>query len=165
MSYLWVRNVAQQTIFELELKGQLSDGNWENTRPHDHWIAWNHAEVVVNPRRVGRDFAVLKDSYAFTDKALLDVIGLRMQRHVRLALAYGFETARALEFLSDLEGDPRDQDPGWWTPTQKAFAATLNLAEIKRVANDVTLYSWEQLLQDLRDLKKIIKIELPRDYR
>ena len=32
--------VSQLALWDGEVTGQLSDGTWENTRPHDHWQFW-----------------------------------------------------------------------------------------------------------------------------
>jgi hypothetical protein len=74
---LAVRNESQRRLFEDELKGQLSDGMWENVAG-DHWIAWCDATVVVDPDNVGRNFYARKDNYNFNSSALLDCIGDRM---------------------------------------------------------------------------------------
>jgi hypothetical protein len=80
--HLVVRNEAQRVLFEEELKGQISDGMWENTRPFDHWKAWSDAKVSVaepgHEHLIGRNFFAMKDNYNFASKALLDVVGDRM---------------------------------------------------------------------------------------
>jgi hypothetical protein len=80
---LAVRNEAQRILFEDELKGQLSDGRWENSRPYDHWECWSDAEVIVDPDNVGRDFYAKRDGYCFTEKDLLSVIGDQMLESVQ----------------------------------------------------------------------------------
>lgn len=80
---LAVRNEAQRILFEEELKGQLSDGRWENSSPRDHWVPWCDATVVVDPENVGRDFWVQRDGYNFGEKALLEIIGDRMLGYVQ----------------------------------------------------------------------------------
>jgi hypothetical protein len=56
-----VRSIAQKTLFEREIKGQLSDR--ENV-PMDHWRPWSEAEEVVASEggAVGRNFRA-RDSY------------------------------------------------------------------------------------------------------
>lgn len=85
MTYiLRVRNVAQKVLWEQELSGQISDGHWENSRPNDHWRSWSSAEVVIDPENVGRNFYAQRESYNFTSKDLLDVVGERMVEAVRV---------------------------------------------------------------------------------
>lgn len=111
MGTLNVRNRAQQLLFEGELKGQLSDGRWENSRPDNHWEPWCNATVVVNVENVGRNFYARRDGYCFTEKALLEIIGDRMLELVQAEI------------------------PG---------------------------YTEKDMLADLRDLRKIIKITRPK---
>ena len=79
---LAVRNEAQKVLFEDELSGQISDGQWENATPHHHWIPWSFAKVIVDPDNVGRTFDPVKDNYRLDDPGLLDVVGGRMIRSV-----------------------------------------------------------------------------------
>ena len=34
-------------LWEKEILGQLSDGMWENSRPHDHWRYWSRLDSEV----------------------------------------------------------------------------------------------------------------------
>jgi len=45
---VYFKNLAQAVIYEGEIKGQLSDGHWENTRPFNHWEAPCRLEVAVD---------------------------------------------------------------------------------------------------------------------
>ena len=69
-------NEVQVALWNEELVGQLSDGMWENSRPHDHWKPWCNAEVIIDATNVGRDFWAQKDSYNF--HALIEYVGDRM---------------------------------------------------------------------------------------
>jgi hypothetical protein len=86
MNTLAVRNQAQKILFDEELSGQISDGAWENSTPHDHWRPWCDAEVVVDPANVGRDFYAKRDSYGLDRRDLLDIIGDRMLASVQRAV-------------------------------------------------------------------------------
>ena len=46
MNKLYVRNQEQKIIFDKELKGQLSDGIWENEKTDER--LWNVEVIVVN---------------------------------------------------------------------------------------------------------------------
>ena len=76
-------------LFEHELKGQFSDGMWENARPRDHWRFWNVLVVKVAPGRclveTNQAYACTKTSYDIA--ALYDIIGDRMLKIGRLARA------------------------------------------------------------------------------
>lgn len=70
-------------LWTKEITGQLSDGMWENSRPHDHWQFWNRLEakhqpgcvphVVNNP---GTGCWCKKNAYNLA--ALVPIIGDRM---------------------------------------------------------------------------------------
>lgn len=34
---LYLTNMSQACLFEMEVSGQISDGKWENSRPYNHW--------------------------------------------------------------------------------------------------------------------------------
>lgn len=74
---LTFRNEIQAKLWE-ELDGQISDGMWENTRPYNHWKPWCNAEVLVDPKNVGRNFYADKDNYDFNNSQLLSIVGDRM---------------------------------------------------------------------------------------
>ena len=40
---------ALLALWEHEIAGQLSDGAWENTAPHNHWRFWSDIEKSVSP--------------------------------------------------------------------------------------------------------------------
>jgi hypothetical protein len=69
-------------LFKGEIKGQLSDGMWENTRPDDHWHFWQdlnvvlgHENIVVANPQAWRN-RCRKNNYALTK--LIPIIGDRM---------------------------------------------------------------------------------------
>lgn len=80
---LAVRNEPQKILFDEELSGQISDGMWENTVPHNHWEVWCDAEVIVDPRNVGRDFYAVRDNYNFVNRELISIVGDRMLQAVQ----------------------------------------------------------------------------------
>lgn len=77
-----VRNQAQKRLLEDELKGQISDGKWENSA-NTGWAQWTSAKVIVDPTNVGRNFRATKDNFQLNAKDLLDVVGDRMVENVR----------------------------------------------------------------------------------
>lgn len=78
--------IEQAAIFELELKGQISDGHWENDAS-SNYETWCEAEVKVSSDEddLGRDFHVSKN-LGFGSKALFDIVGDRMCHYGRMAL-------------------------------------------------------------------------------
>lgn len=164
---LVVRNVAQAALFECELKGQLSDGAWENTAPHDHWKPWADAEVRVaaaaragcftelgrsDYEGLGRNFYARKDSYNFARKDLLDVVGGRMLGYARVARALGLEAAKKIDEVGGLWGS--DTTPVLGPATNGVDRSAVEAA----LANEA--YGMRELRQDLRDLGKIIKMRV-----
>jgi len=77
-----VRTQAQKWLLEDELKGQISDGQWENTSGNP-WEDWTSAKVIVDPKNPGRNFNTAKDNYQLNKKELLDVVGGRMIENVQ----------------------------------------------------------------------------------
>jgi len=165
---LTFRTVEQAALFQVELKGQLSDGHWENSRPWDHWRPWCDAQILVGSP-VGRNFGALKDNYDFTSKVLLDVVGNRMQSIVKLARKYGVDDARFLEeFVLDLEGDFRgvsdwmlkdakERPDGHYARGLRALEEEFDLDEVRSIVEADT-YSMRELRQDLQEMKSTVRI-------
>lgn len=153
---LFVRNLEQAALW-LELDGQISDGHWENARPYDHYKVWCNAQVVVAPagQPVGRTFPVMKDSYNFTSRELLDVVRLRMLSVVRIARACGLEVAAALEHAPGCADGRIDWSREW----NKSRAVGVTAAQVDAAIADET-YGMSDMLKDLRELKAIIKVRV-----
>jgi len=81
MNEIKFRNQAQVILYEEELKGQISDGNWENSRPHNHWRVMCDAVASVG-EPLGCNFKPLRD-YDFDDEELVEDVGYRMLEYVR----------------------------------------------------------------------------------
>lgn len=156
---LRVRNDAQAILFEHELKGQISDGQWENALPNDHWEAWCDATVDVDPTNVGRDFFVRRKSYGFSRESFLEDISDRMLKYVRVGIAFGRERVPQLEHLAEYGSLPTYKGE-YYDKLRAKFAGftQADLDKIVAVANDASIYSYEQMRRDLLDLSRIIKI-------
>jgi len=59
-------------LMEHEVKGQMSDGMWENSRPHDHWRFWCRLDVTHG----GADAVTAKNLWDCT-KASYNIAGLK----------------------------------------------------------------------------------------
>lgn len=158
---LTVRTAAQQALFICELQGQLSDGFWENTRPHGHWIPWCRAEVVVGDA-AGRNFPANKDNYNFNSSELLGYIGVRMLTYARLGYA-GYDPQLIRNVLRYLF----DENTGAYTgkaPTYegeyydkvRAQIKKLDLVAVKAAGEDDS-YTMKNMRKDLAELKKIVR--------
>jgi len=107
---LKLRTQDQVTIFNDEICGQLSDGHWENSRPHDHWKVWCNATVEVDPNVQGRNFYASR-KYNLLAKELLSVVGERIINLVKMGRAFGPENARILsDYLFNFTGQTTNQD-------------------------------------------------------
>lgn len=99
-----VTNEAQKVLLDNELKGQLSDGYWENARPFDHWKMPCRAAVVIGDTPSVNFYAMRR--YNFAADELLKVVRTRMILYVRLAKLLGAEQAKQAECLfKTIDGD------------------------------------------------------------
>lgn len=79
MAKLYLSSTSQIALWKKELVGQISDGHWENSRPHDHWEFWSDIEVIWDSTpRVETDITPIKNNYNFCSKELLEYVGDRM---------------------------------------------------------------------------------------
>jgi len=160
-SILVVRNIEQAAAW-LELDGQISDGHWENSSPHEHWVPWYHARVVVaqDEQQVGRNFHTRKDTYNFTNIDLLKVVGLRMLGIIRIARRFGIETASLFEH--SVECDASFEVPtyeGERYDEIRARVYDLGLENIQAALADES-YTFDAMKRDLVDLKTIVKTKI-----
>lgn len=111
---LRVRTQAQKWLMENELKGQISDGHWENSGG-EGWKDWTETKVIVDPENAGRNFVARKDNYNLTHPDLLGAVGDRMVREVgeKTGKPYDEKTMRAdLSDLKKIFKTQRDQVDG-----------------------------------------------------
>lgn len=168
---LYLRNPDQVALFEFELKGQLSDGHWENATPGDHWRSWCLSKVVVGDP-VGRDFDVRRDRYGLSSPFLLDIVGGRMLGQVRLARAFGFEAVRDdLESFIECNGNFKVGiylksmlGTGYFADKWAALKGKYQLDDLLKALNDEA-YGRRELVKDLRDIGRIMKIRIPPQPR
>lgn len=152
------RTAAQAAIFECELKGQISDGAWENL-PGDHWRDWCSATVLVG-ENVGVEGWARKDNYDFGRKDLVSVVGNRMKAYAKMALAgvATDEIRRLVDGFSDLDGNFRGMptyDGKYWDETRE-YLRRYNAEWVQEVlAGDN--YTDADLAADLREMKKTVK--------
>ena len=171
---LVVRTLEQAACW-LELDGQISDGHWENATPHDHWEIWCKADVRVaaEGEAVGRDFYARRTNYNLSDKRLLDIVGKRMLGIVRLARAFGLETAASLEHDVDCDSGRVDFDgptrianrylaEGKPEQAQYWVEKSLRLQLLGREAVEAALadetYTMRQMRADLKELRAAMQM-------
>lgn len=166
---LKVRTLVQAALFEQEIRGQLSDGAWENTRPDNHWQNWSEARVKVDPNDIGRNFWVVKDNYSLT--TLIEYVGDRMIAYAKAAIAFP-------ELVKELmEADLRIPDSEWaWNYYVALTESTGEIAPHRQETSDifakhgVTKVAWnlgllqvpyteKNLRKDLGEIKMAMKTE------
>lgn len=89
-------NANQVVLYECELKGQMSDGQWENSRPSNHWEIMYDAKAVVaeDLSGTGKNFRPRR-KYNYADPGLVNIVGDRMIWYVKCAqAAFAFGSSR-----------------------------------------------------------------------
>ena len=166
------RNKNQVVLFEKELKGQISDGHWENSRPFGHWeIPCSAvAYVAANDSEIGRNFQSRK--YNFSDPDLLEVVGNRMQNLVKLGQAFPHIP---VDELFDIDSNPKEEIENWikysttdksnyWqNKLNKTMALCLartpeDLIEILTNALNSVSYGEKELKKDLNEMVKCWRV-------
>lgn len=164
MSTLFLRTIEQVALFKFELAGQLSDGHWENSVPHDHWEQWCRCDVRVVPEGMqpGRNFWPKRDKYNLLNPDLLSVVGGRMIMQVRLVQGLGFEAAKKLECLlgcpDDFAVEPIEvptHEGEFWNE-RRAMLKRYDLPMINRFLIEGT-YDKRDLMKDLREIALAMK--------
>ena len=155
-STIRVHNLAQQTLLVCELQGQMSDGFWENSSPHDHWEKPACADVVVDPENVGMDFYPRR-SYNFANKDLLDVVGDRMIGFVKAKIAFPH-----LDMENHWDWELSDFDPKqtafneYWTKKNARQVELFGMPLVDAIEKiNAVEYTRTQLIKDLKALGKI----------
>lgn len=161
MSTIAFHNQAQAILFEYELKGQISDGHWENS-PGNHWQEPCRAKVIVDKMNPGKDFHSRR-AYNFTDKELLDVVGKRMRSYVIIGELFGEEVLKDLhnrvECDSGLVERPTCQPGNKYWDEQRALCDKHDLVTINKAIQSELIYPRSQMVGDLEDMKVIFKTQ------
>lgn len=130
-------------IFENEIKGQLSDGMWENTQPFDHWVFWSDLLVNVEPGCVPSVRPLDSQSVTLSCKkngyniaGLFEYVGDRM-------LAYG-RMGRAAESVGHREGCDGFGQAAAYMPS--------TLEEWRDIKSGKSLDTYEYAVEYLREL-------------
>jgi len=170
---IWFRTEDQRNLFMNEIKGQISDGQWENARPHNHWQMWCDADVKVDPANPGRNFYPIRTCYNLVAPDLLSVIGQRMIVQVKLGRAFGTENVNLMEKLFEFSAAPGGTDrwerfvfcgiPEWITNAKgeyyndlRAKLANIDMAKVVDAINNDS-YDMKALKADLREMKEAMR--------
>lgn len=160
MNTLVVASIEEKILYIYEIRGQLSDGNWENTRPYDHWRPWcdvSWQSCVVDPKNVGPEFWAHKNNYRLTD--LIQYVGDRMLSYLNL---YAWNPDAVLAYLDAGIGSL----PEIW-PTNPSYDYAKKLIagweqygitkELVEKAIDSPVYTEKDLRKILQGLSKSMK--------
>jgi hypothetical protein len=98
---IFVKNKAQQALFEMELSGQISDGMWENASPSNHWESIRNAEVLVDEMNPRIENTRLRRRYGFSSPELIECVGNRMIKYARMSVFFNLEEIKLLEHIID----------------------------------------------------------------
>lgn len=156
-------NDVQAALFEIEFKGQISDGMWENT-PGTDWEMYCDAKVGVDPENLGKNFRARKEGFNFT--ALIEYVGDRMLAYSKLAHLFGYDIACLFEKIVDWNGKFTGI-PTWMLDSDnyndtiekivKAISELGGLEAVKEAYENCD-YTEAQMRKEITRVKKIIKM-------
>ena len=155
---IYFRNFTQKCLFDLELKGQLSDGFWENS-PSSNWEFWCRLNTSVdetNPRVEGARTSG-KIGFNLANPQLLDVVGDRMLSMAKMSKVTTDEkVVKAAEYLECINTE------------EELFKVLKNASEYMQKQFNQILdrdfqeyvkvnYSKSNMIADLKDMAAIMK--------
>lgn len=153
------RSATQAAIWNTCIRGQLSDGHWENARPLDHWRFWCNLEVCVG----GDAKVVATNQYAcqktnYNLNALKEYVLDQLLATGRMAKAGSTEySTRAAWYMpASLQEWEAAKESGKW---KYDFVAKY----MEHVSHDLALafytteYTERDLNKDLKAIKEVMK--------
>jgi hypothetical protein len=160
------KNNNQKVLYITELSGQISDGMWENSRPHNHWQPMCDAQIKVGNPNI--NFSPLR-KYHFETSELLCVRN-RMKFWVKLSMAYPeFLKDENLEDHwtydlsdgADIKIPANEPTDGYWHTKmnkQMKFFKVENYTDLQNVIEKINSqpYTDKQLIADLKEMSKIV---------
>lgn len=168
MSFFNVPSSEAKVLFITEIQGQLSDGQWENAKPYDHWEFWcsiKPEEIEVTENKHGLDILMHKGkfckrtTYGLTRKDFLDGISERMINAVKQYHALS-STMSDSEFFS-LRVPESLEDFDWFVNKAEEankpddyFARTVNKWVENGITRDFLVRVLENDNYNLKALKK-----------
>lgn len=155
---IFLPTASARALWDCEITGQLSDGMWENTAPHDHWKFWAHCEVAEGePKLVCEGYnRPVKTGYNIA--GLLPHIGDRMLKAGQMGIAGGDERAcRGAEYMpATLAEFLECQSTGSW---KHDFVRDYMAGVDAEVAEKfyATTYTIKHLRADIKAIKAAMK--------
>jgi len=154
---IYFRNNIQKALFECELKGQISDGNWENSRPMNHWEGPCRAAIEVDPTNPRVDGVYLRRLYDFANKELLDIVGQRMVNICNLTEA-GYDS-EIVDAFNEFDGYKHceNEKNEYWTEKFKLFYQTFGSWENYHNILSTGKWNMKNMKKELQDMKKTMR--------
>jgi hypothetical protein len=145
---IYFENNIQAALYKNELVGQISDGMWENSTPHNHWQAPCRATVAVDTENPRVENAWFRRRYNFANKTLVDVVGDRMLNIAMLAKAgYSDDIIRQFDEVYDSMFTDANE---YWAKKRALFIETFGSKDgYDQVVNTDRM--------QIKELKKILK--------
>lgn len=168
-------NAAQAILFECELKGQISDGHWENSRPHNHYKIMCNAKATHAfdadsvEAVIGKNFNPMR-KYNFNDKFLVDCVGDRMIGFVKFYTAFpnisfdnhwDFDFAETAQEIVLSVSRGLNEASGYYREKAERIMKTLNVNTIDELTEamqkvDQVKYDKKMLRKDLKQMSEIV---------
>jgi len=159
MATVYFETISQALIFEAELKGQISDGYWENSRPSNHYHAPCDADIKVDAENP-RNEIFSSRNYNFAAKELVDCVGDRMIEYAKVAKLFpNEENIARLSFLADnfRQIERAYKGESCYTHIPKCITDyKIKLKEVKYILDNIDgiEYNEKELRKDLKAIKK-----------
>ena len=173
MKSLTVKNIEQKIIFCCEMQGQISDGQWENAKPNNHYEVWSSLkwddvkiDDIIGTHEISH---WEKRNYNFSKRELLEIVGdqirfkivlLKLHPNKQLFLEMLKNDEYAIpdsghEF-TEIENKTNEDYYAKKFETMKKYGLTKDLCiEANRLKD--SLYSYKQLREDCKGLKTAIR--------
>ena len=175
-----------KAIYDCEIRGQLSDGAWENSTPYNHWQFWNNLETVVgtdwkfdfNPKvdfehRTPRK----RTAYNLTtlvDPGVIDLSGRMRGYYINAEFGLGLIDADVDSLLDrDYEVDTADNVrqklkelavSEYWSKRLGRLETAGIQSLVDKMAWGFARYSRNDLIKDLRLIKKQMKAVIEQTW-
>ncbi len=153
-------NNIQKALWENELRGQISDGVWENSRPYGHYKVWCNAKVEVAKagEPTGRNFWAEKDNYNLL--APVEYVGDRMLIIAALAEMFPKFEGRLPESVYDFKSYAKWAAEGKeWADEQVTEWVAAGIT-VEAIAEAEGKFTMKQLRKELSAMKKIIRTRI-----
>lgn len=151
-------SASMRGLWKTSIRGQISDGKWENSRPEDHWKFWSDLNVAQGAPGVIADQYPQKSNYALG--SVIQYIGDEMVNIGKMATATGSDDEklmRAAGYMPDtFEEFMSAKESGQWRYQFLSDYMTSVTPEIAEKFYN-TKYDMKDLKSDLRTISKAMK--------